>query len=156
MSNKTLFTITSSRSKVFVTFSYSLFPKCVRTSIFRCRTWTQSSLSAATSLPTCSPMRTTSTSWVTHCFRPLQTINLSHFQIAGKLVFIFPSKQQKKNLDLYVVLFCYHAILFLILARGASLADFIQPSLGPLQPNLDDFMDTLEPLQGIICSDNNV
>lgn len=35
-------------------------------------------------------------------------------------------------------------------ARGASLADFIQPSLGPLQPNLDDFMDTLEPLQGII------
>lgn len=34
-------------------------------------------------------------------------------------------------------------------ARGASLADFIQPSLGPLQPNLDDFMDTLEPLQGI-------
>ncbi|XP_045445770.1 carbohydrate-responsive element-binding protein [Melitaea cinxia] len=36
------------------------------------------------------------------------------------------------------------------IARGASLADFIQPSLGPLQPNLDDFMDTLEPLQGII------
>lgn len=31
------------------------------------------------------------------------------------------------------------------IARGASLADFIQPSLGPLQPNLDDFMDTLEP-----------
>lgn len=37
---------------------------------------------------------------------------------------------------------------FLFLARGASLADFIQPSLGPLQPNLDDFMDTLEPLHG--------
>lgn len=36
----------------------------------------------------------------------------------------------------------------IITARGASLADFIQPSLGPLQPNLDDFMDTLEPLQG--------
>ncbi|XP_011881739.1 PREDICTED: MLX-interacting protein isoform X2 [Vollenhovia emeryi] len=33
------------------------------------------------------------------------------------------------------------------IARGTSLADFIQPSLGPLQPNLDDFMDTLEPLQ---------
>ncbi|XP_012255108.2 MLX-interacting protein isoform X1 [Athalia rosae] len=33
------------------------------------------------------------------------------------------------------------------IARVASLADFIQPSLGPLQPNLDDFMDTLEPLQ---------
>lgn len=38
-------------------------------------------------------------------------------------------------------------------ARGASLADFIQPSLGPLQPQLDDIMDTLnklEPLQGTI------
>ncbi|XP_075221105.1 MLX interacting protein mondo isoform X2 [Lycorma delicatula] len=33
------------------------------------------------------------------------------------------------------------------IARGASLADFIQPSLVQLQPNLDDFMDTLEPLQ---------
>lgn len=30
----------------------------------------------------------------------------------------------------------------------AGLADFIQPSLGPLQPNLDDIMDTLEPLNG--------
>lgn len=27
-------------------------------------------------------------------------------------------------------------------------ADFIQPGLIQLQPNLDDFMDTLEPLQG--------
>lgn len=27
-------------------------------------------------------------------------------------------------------------------------ADFIQPGLVQLQPNLDDFMDTLEPLQG--------
>ncbi|KAJ8722770.1 hypothetical protein PYW07_003950 [Mythimna separata] len=36
------------------------------------------------------------------------------------------------------------------IARGASLADFIQPSLGPLQPNLDDFMDTLEPLQDLL------
>ncbi|XP_075969496.1 MLX interacting protein mondo isoform X2 [Anticarsia gemmatalis] len=35
------------------------------------------------------------------------------------------------------------------IARGASLADFIQPSLGPLQPNLDDFMDTLEPFQDL-------
>lgn len=26
-------------------------------------------------------------------------------------------------------------------ARGAGRADFIQPSLGPLQPNLDDLMD---------------
>lgn len=39
-----------------------------------------------------------------------------------------------------------------ISARGAGLADFIQPSLGPLQPNLDDFMDTLEPLQGTLLT----
>ncbi|CAG9585548.1 unnamed protein product [Danaus chrysippus] len=38
------------------------------------------------------------------------------------------------------------------IARGASLADFIQPSLGPLQPNLDDFMDTLEPLQDLLLT----
>ncbi|GBP81157.1 Carbohydrate-responsive element-binding protein [Eumeta japonica] len=38
------------------------------------------------------------------------------------------------------------------IARGASLADFIQPSLGPLQPNLDDFMDTLEPLQELLST----
>ncbi|CAH2990758.1 unnamed protein product [Chilo suppressalis] len=38
------------------------------------------------------------------------------------------------------------------IARGASLADFIQPSLGPLQPNLDDFMDTLEPLQELFSA----
>ncbi|XP_038215203.1 carbohydrate-responsive element-binding protein isoform X2 [Zerene cesonia] len=38
------------------------------------------------------------------------------------------------------------------IARGASLADFIQPSLGPLQPNLDDFMDTLEPLHDLLSS----
>lgn len=29
----------------------------------------------------------------------------------------------------------------------AGLADFIQPSLGPLQPNLDDIMD-IDPLHG--------
>ncbi|KAF5290929.1 hypothetical protein FQA39_LY14535 [Lamprigera yunnana] len=34
----------------------------------------------------------------------------------------------------------------------AGLADFIQPSLGPLQPNLDDYMDTFEPLQELISS----
>lgn len=38
--------------------------------------------------------------------------------------------------------------MYTLAARGASLADFIQPSLGPLQPNLEDFMDTLEPFQG--------
>uniref|UniRef100_A0A1B0DRE6 Uncharacterized protein n=1 Tax=Phlebotomus papatasi TaxID=29031 RepID=A0A1B0DRE6_PHLPP len=32
------------------------------------------------------------------------------------------------------------------IARGAGIADFIQPSLGPLQPNLEDFMDTVEPI----------
>ena len=52
------------------------------------------------------------------------------------------------NVQLY--LYKNYFMQFLIItARGASLADFIQPSLGPLQPNLDDFMDTLEPLQGI-------
>ncbi|XP_071446521.1 MLX-interacting protein isoform X2 [Hetaerina americana] len=38
------------------------------------------------------------------------------------------------------------------IARGAGLADFIQPSLVQLQPNLDDFMDTLEPLQELLYS----
>ncbi|XP_026329316.1 MLX-interacting protein isoform X2 [Hyposmocoma kahamanoa] len=38
------------------------------------------------------------------------------------------------------------------IAKGAGLADFIQPSLGPLQPNLDDFMDTLEPLQELLST----
>lgn len=32
----------------------------------------------------------------------------------------------------------------------AGLADFIQPSLGPLQPNLEDYMDTFDPLQDFI------
>uniref|UniRef100_A0A1B0EYM8 BHLH domain-containing protein n=2 Tax=Lutzomyia longipalpis TaxID=7200 RepID=A0A1B0EYM8_LUTLO len=32
------------------------------------------------------------------------------------------------------------------IARGAGIADFIQPGLGPLQPNLEDFMDTCEPI----------
>jgi hypothetical protein len=34
------------------------------------------------------------------------------------------------------------------IAKGAGLADFIQPGLIQLQPNLDDFMDTFEPLHG--------
>ncbi|XP_011503431.1 PREDICTED: MLX-interacting protein [Ceratosolen solmsi marchali] len=38
------------------------------------------------------------------------------------------------------------------IARGANLADFIQPSLGPLQPNLEDFIDTLEPFQEFLSS----
>ncbi|VEN55847.1 unnamed protein product [Callosobruchus maculatus] len=32
----------------------------------------------------------------------------------------------------------------------AGLADFIQPSLGPLQPNLDDYMDTFDPIQDFV------
>lgn len=43
-------------------------------------------------------------------------------------------------------------------AAKAGIADFIQPSLGPLQPNLDDFMNGI-PLQGIykLCNrDKNV
>jgi hypothetical protein len=40
-------------------------------------------------------------------------------------------------------------LFHLIAARNAGgIADFIQPSLVQLQPNLEDFMDTLEPLQG--------
>ncbi|XP_068086175.1 MLX-interacting protein [Anabrus simplex] len=42
------------------------------------------------------------------------------------------------------------------IARGASLADFIQPSLVQLQPNLDDFMDTLEPLHDLVNLSHNV
>lgn len=34
------------------------------------------------------------------------------------------------------------------IASRAGIADFIQPGLVQLQPALDDFMDTLEPLQG--------
>lgn len=34
-----------------------------------------------------------------------------------------------------------------LLTAKAGIADFIQPSLGPLQPNLDDFMNGI-PLQG--------
>lgn len=40
----------------------------------------------------------------------------------------------------------YNTVLFY--AAKAGLADFIQPSLGPLQPNLDDIMDIEDPLQG--------
>ncbi|VVC27899.1 Hypothetical protein CINCED_3A007134 [Cinara cedri] len=33
--------------------------------------------------------------------------------------------------------------------RSTHIADLIQPSLGQLQPNLDEFMDTIEPLQDL-------
>ncbi|CAG7635462.1 unnamed protein product, partial [Allacma fusca] len=38
------------------------------------------------------------------------------------------------------------------LARAGMVADFIQPGLIQLQPNLEDFMDTLEPLQDYVNS----
>lgn len=40
------------------------------------------------------------------------------------------------------------SFLFLDKSTTTNIADFIQPSLGQLQPNLDEFMDTIEPLQG--------
>lgn len=46
----------------------------------------------------------------------------------------------------YFYLIFSSAILFS--DRSTNIADFIQPSLGQLQPNLDEFMDTIEPLQG--------
>lgn len=36
------------------------------------------------------------------------------------------------------------------LDHSINIANLIQPSLGQLQPNLDEFMDTIEPLQGTI------
>ncbi|XP_050436877.1 carbohydrate-responsive element-binding protein isoform X2 [Adelges cooleyi] len=33
--------------------------------------------------------------------------------------------------------------------KSTKIADFIQPSLGQLQPHLDEFMDTIEPLQDL-------
>lgn len=36
---------------------------------------------------------------------------------------------------------------FLVAAK-AGIADFIQPGLVQLQPDVDDFMDTLEPITG--------
>lgn len=42
----------------------------------------------------------------------------------------------------------YLCICCCVFVAKAGYADFIQPSLGPLQPNLDDIMDTLEPLNG--------
>lgn len=39
------------------------------------------------------------------------------------------------------------SVRFFYFTARAGIADFIQPSLGPLQPNLDDFMSEV-PLQG--------
>ncbi|XP_019767160.1 MLX-interacting protein isoform X3 [Dendroctonus ponderosae] len=38
----------------------------------------------------------------------------------------------------------------------SGFADFIQPSLGPLQPNLDDYMDTFDPLQDVLYMHNKL
>lgn len=43
--------------------------------------------------------------------------------------------------------------MFLDKSTTTNIADFIQPSLGQLQPNLDEFMDTIEPLQGTYNTD---
>lgn len=43
----------------------------------------------------------------------------------------------------------------MFLARAGMVADFIQPGLIQLQPNLEDFMDTLEPLQGMLCKNTH-
>ncbi|XP_021937166.1 MLX-interacting protein isoform X4 [Zootermopsis nevadensis] len=39
-----------------------------------------------------------------------------------------------------------------ITRNAGGIADFIQPSLVQLQPNLEDFMDTLEPLQDLLSA----
>lgn len=43
--------------------------------------------------------------------------------------------------------FNYYFYVYFFIAK-AGWADFIQPSLGPLQPNLDEIMDIEGPLQG--------
>lgn len=54
----------------------------------------------------------------------------------------FPSPTQEKSVSHFESLYVKEVLSFiLIIARGAGRADFIQPSLGPLQPNFDDFME---------------
>ena len=70
--------------------------------------------------------------------------------------FPFPNPREigKKKIWKRIILshcITYSLIVIIMTAKGAGLADFIQPGLIQLQPNLDDisFMDTLEPLHGI-------
>lgn len=69
-------------------WSHASCCRCLLSAVFRCRTWTRWSRSAATSPPTCSPTRTTSTSWVTRSSPPSPTTNLSLSPIAGKSVLL--------------------------------------------------------------------
>lgn len=53
--------------------------------------------------------------------------------------FPFPDPREIGIVFYQKFLFCLSVTYeIIILARGAGIADFIQPSLGPLQPNLDD------------------
>lgn len=66
--------------------------------------------------------------------------------------FAFPDSREigKHCLLQFKVALIYFFCLYT--AKAGLPADFIQPSLGPLQPNLDDYMDTFEPLQGFVFS----
>lgn len=89
--------------------------------------------------------RTTWNLWPTHFSRPLVPISHSISPIHVKSVSSFLTSFSTLWINFF---FQLQLTIDDFVARGASLADFIQPSLGPLQPNLDDFIDTLEPLQG--------
>lgn len=60
--------------------------------------------------------------------------------------FVFPDPREIGILLILIDFFLL--LIWNFHTARAGLADFIQPSLGPLQPNLDDYMDTFEPLQG--------
>lgn len=52
--------------------------------------------------------------------------------------FPFPDSREIGRLSIILNLKSISFPCFYFAARGAGIADFIQPSLGPLQPNLDD------------------
>lgn len=52
-----------------------------------------------------------------------------------------------RNMYKYVHIYTSSTVF---LDHSVNIANLIQPSLGQLQPNLDEFMDTIEPLQGTI------
>jgi len=47
---------------------------------------------------------------------------------------------------------CFNFVIIFFSDRSTNIANLIQPSLGQLQRNLDEFMDTIEPLQGTILN----
>lgn len=79
----------------------------------------------------------------THYFQP--SIHRFRFQIHVKSV-SFCIHMDENGLFLHIDDSLIEMIEWF--AARAGIADFIQPSLGPLQPNLDDFMNGA-PLQGI-------